>query len=352
MKRKIIALLLVLAFVMQPNRAFASEVIDNEVAEKTEMILQNVVEIMAESEYALGYSIPSYMVESSGIIPAETDIYPVYANDEVVAFASAFVAEIEEEQQVFVSCNAEYAEAFSDYVLNNPNEEVSLLYARDGAYIVDESNSFIKLYDWYDGSLEELNTVEVSDESIIKQLVSKARIIVPVINLSRADTNLYVTQVGNYAHPSCQIGGCNEGLCWAASIAQIVKYHKGWPYSAEAIHDMTGCHGSSEAGDFRNAVQSFGIFPSMVAFSFSKADVKRTIDAGDPSFMAINRSVASHAVVLYGYSYNSSGLTGFNFMDPNSGHTSQAFNDDGNIGLVVCHSGKIYWLDYLFSTSS
>lgn len=87
----------------------------------------------AEKECNLGRPLSAYILTENGIKPVEYELYPVFAGDVIVAFATGFTRDTGE---YTTGCSPEFAGALQPEYAQDPQAAVAFVYAAEGVYLV------------------------------------------------------------------------------------------------------------------------------------------------------------------------------------------------------------------------
>lgn len=358
--KKVLCLLIAFILLFPPSVSLGTDEIDNPIVNAVADSLHHVVGTSYTNEYWLGTQINSYRIGSQ-ITATETELYPVYENDEIVAFVDVFIVE----DEVFLSFSTAFVTAFNEYIDSSENDSVAILYAKDGVYILNANGNREKIYDWVDNELSVLQDSTLTNHNLVLETVDKEFCFTPKVSVMRANTDVIisVTRVPNMSLTSdneedrnykCGQGVCDNGICWAASMAMIINKYNYTSYDARDIHDKTGSHGYAT---YANYMQYFTLYYNIstadYATTLSGNSIKSRVDNGRLMFARIGQGLLyaqGHIVVFHGYAYDETGaVAGFYFMDPNSGSRYQTLNYQGDVQYVITAAGTSYVFDYAFS---
>lgn len=124
------------------------------------------------------------------------------------------------------------------------------------------------------------------------------------------------------------VGDTQYGLCWAATVASIVRFEKKSTYgslTAQNVADYMkiGYDDGGSNDDAKEALEHYlgnSYSPTIKSSVLSQADIKSVIDGTDPAYLQCRRpngflSYKYHAVALTGYNFTST-TTAVEIMDP------------------------------------
>ena len=116
---------------------------------KEEAILE-ISQIYVETELNLtntacmiGNQLPAYCLSAGELVSFSYEMYPVFAEDKIVAFTTCFLSDTGE---YLTGCGADYAEAFWKEYSKQPNVPVAIVCAQDGAYLVRDGETPVLLH--------------------------------------------------------------------------------------------------------------------------------------------------------------------------------------------------------------
>lgn len=124
------------------------------------------------------------------------------------------------------------------------------------------------------------------------------------------------------------VGEDQYGLCWAATVASIVRFEKPYTYgtlTAQNVADYMEI-GYDDGGTNSDAKEALAHYlgssysPTVKNSVLSQADIKSLLDGNDPAYLQCRRpdgflSYKYHAVAMYGYNFTSTS-TQIEIMDP------------------------------------
>lgn len=133
--------------------------------------------------------------------------------------------------------------------------------------------------------------------------------------------------LSNYPIVDQRVDGTQYGLCWAATVASIVRFEKPSEYgnlTAKDVADYMGIdydEGGTNSESKKALAHYLGDpYVPTIKGVLSQSDIKTVIDNVDPAFMQGRRSKGFlsyeyHAVAMFGYDFTSS-YTRIKIMDP------------------------------------
>lgn len=192
---------------------------------------------------------------------------------------------------------------------------------REIAFVVEDEQVFFCTEDLIlnlsqQNSIENVNTSSLVMEKIIWkeiQITDKTRSIEsePLI------ASVGVPLIENATAPD------GRGVCWAACLASILNYRTGSTYSALGVYDALDSQytGTPEGADvwYTRGYSLRGLSATLTT-NLSCAELYAKLYSGVPVIFRINRTVASHAIVLNYIFYGDTRVT-MGFMDPNEDDT-------------------------------
>lgn len=124
------------------------------------------------------------------------------------------------------------------------------------------------------------------------------------------------------------IGDTAYGLCWAATVASIVRFEKPYTYGSLTAQDVAdymhiGYDDGASNNEAKNALAHYlgsSYSPTVKSSVLTQSAIKTIIDGTDPAYMQCRRpngflSYMYHSVALIGYDFTSSS-TQIEIMDP------------------------------------
>lgn len=287
----------------------------------------------------LGKPFVVYRTTAVGVETIDYSIYPVLSNQSIVALANVVG---DSAGSVETTLYVDFANALQQYLSANATAEFAIIYAQEGIYLLDNADSLILLKDGPTLNPYPIANISIASCNIIYGDVS------PLAQLEIGPTprvHLSVTRVSN------QTASCCGGLCWAASIAMIKNYYDNTSYTAMNIHDTYGCIGIQSATRQIDgvilALNDLGMIGHTLSYDYLTYPILYNYISNDQLLytrLANTDGGTGHAVVGYGYQYNTS-TAYFQFMDPNTGHQSKAFPlNTGSLTFQL--SGYNYEVDY------
>lgn len=91
----------------------------------------------------LGGQISAYRLSAGKLVTIDYELYPVFVENEVVAFTTCFLSDTEE---YLTGCGVDFAESFRKAYSERPGAPIALVYAQKGAYLVREGEEPILLH--------------------------------------------------------------------------------------------------------------------------------------------------------------------------------------------------------------
>lgn len=288
----------------------------------------------------LGAPLSVYRTTSTGLEVIDYRIHPILSDQSIVALANVIG---DSANTVETTLYIDFANALQQYVVANSDDPFAIIYAKEGIFALGDSNSLTLLkeivlpnhYSIENASYEGVNVILDTVTTVCQLEIGP---------IPRVHLDVELVENGSTS--------CCNGLCWAASIAMIKNYYDQTNYDAYDIHDMYGCVGrlsteSQQIYGFLLAMEGLGMIDHTLSYSHLTYPILYNYISNDQllftHLMEQNRDTA-HAVVGYGYQYNST-TAYFQFMDPSSGHQSKAF--PLNTGPVTFQLiGRTFTVDY------
>lgn len=127
--------------------------------------------------------------------------------------------------------------------------------------------------------------------------------------------------LSNYPIVHQRIGDKQYGMCWAATVASIVRFEgKSSTLTAQQVCNRMGI-GYNAGGTLENARAALASYlsspyvPTIVNSTLSYSNIMTVIDNVDPAYMSCKNGDSGHAVALVGYNFTSSKKE-IRIMDP------------------------------------
>lgn len=252
MKKKMISLLLVLAFCMGfAVQALAtgtsSETIDIGIQNK---ILRVLAAAEAEKEHyglqsadfsliAVGHEIPTYRVDNGNLIDAELQCLPVIVGDKMVAML--YVVQVSDEE-VFVQLSKGLVTPIYQYV--DEDDAFAIIYDDEGAYVsFDGTLFFLGKATSEDESKNSKNLVSAVTQQNLQTIATEEVKTEFTLDVSSYMQSLAQSRTTQAAYLPVEIIAQpdNTNICWAIASACIINYVKSKSYTYEDIVDkVTG----------------------------------------------------------------------------------------------------------------
>lgn len=148
--------------------------------------------------------------------------------------------------------------------------------------------------------------------------------------------------LSNYPIVGQYVGDTQYGLCWAATVASIVRFEKSSTYgslTAQNVADYMKI-GYDDGGTNSEAKEALAHYlgssysPAVKSSVLTQSAIKTLIDGTDPAYMQCRRpngilSYKYHAVALFGYNFTSSSVQ-IEIMDPAYECYKDCTYSDGN----------------------
>ena len=358
-KRQIIALTIVFS-VLLSSSSIASMAASNSstkiqtIAGQASQILPLLVDGNV-SNIGIGSIIPSYVIEADGVMPTDYELYPLLANDEIIAFAQLTQSTNGDN---LITYTVDFSAELQQYIENHTGQSFAIIYAEEGIFAINSQEEIECLKNRSTSikhSIATLSTFNtISNSLTFNQVFSVYNIsasVQPYSTQSLQYQTLSVPYVSN-ASPSC----CDNGICWAASIAMIANYYRSTSYTALDIHTTFGCLGrqNGRPGTYEEALHDLGLGVNSATYSnLTFSTMMNLIQGNRIPFLHLDNSdpdEVNHVVVGYGYYWDQSAGSSkyFYFQDPNSGGCIAAFPSSDAVTLSL--SGHTYTLDYYIVT--
>ena len=277
---------------------------------------------MRSSEVSIGSSFRFSSFDKSGNLYSnkQTLYFPVYNGDTIIAILSMS----KYNNDICISIGTDFASSL-DKILGVKNKVV-LFDDNHTLYAVNESNESIMLAS--DSSIMSssailLNTYSkiMTDDNIVYREARAERTQVMSVSIKAVPTSKYLT---NYSIVGQKINGTQYGICWAASIASMVRFEKPSIYGTLTAKDVCDAIGHSYSGATWTEIMSAMNYyftspyiPTQLNYVLSSTSIKTVINNNDPALMGnvlVGGSDAHHTA-LCGYV---SGYSSFSIrlMDP------------------------------------
>lgn len=357
MKRKLLSIMLSLCMILvcafpamaadNGSISAGSMTFEEEIIERTNGVLQFMApekELygMGNVDFSslyLGAQIPTYVVESTGVV-AETDIlyYPIMSGSEWVATA---VITTDSSGKVNVQISTDYAKA---YEAEGAIGEVSLVFDDTAAYVITEQDTLIAAVapNIIPGR-ENIQNLSGGTNINRTALVAKRAIGEASTYSTQSFDNQYYLQV------PCIQQAENSLQCWAACIASIRGYY-GTTTTIDDVYTKAGVTKYLGADIYKAAstLESYGFALTWRwDGSFNWYQLRTAIYSNEtPIYTGCTYSTTSgHAVVIRGfYVYQNISQVGIiSYMDPATGtYVASSVATDGDFYYVPSGSSAQY----------
>lgn len=155
-------------------------------------------------------------------------------------------------------------------------------------------------------------------QAALESLTSENNSIQPYSNPVSPTGTKYLS---NYPIVHQRIGDKQYGMCWAATVASIVRFEgKSSTLTAQQVCNRMGI-GYNAGGTLENARAALASYlsspyvPTIVNSTLSYSNIMTVIDNVDPAYMSCKNGDSGHAVALVGYNFTSSKKE-IRIMDP------------------------------------
>jgi len=98
---------------------------------------------LTDAAVTLGNQLSAYRLSDGKLQTIDYEIYPVFAEEKIVAFTTCFQSDTGE---YLPGCGVTYAEAFWQAYSEQPGTAIALVYAQEGAYLVREGEVPVLLH--------------------------------------------------------------------------------------------------------------------------------------------------------------------------------------------------------------
>lgn len=307
-------------------------------------------------QYSLGNKLKAYKLEAGELTSIEYDMYPVFANNVVVAIAQ--VAQNQSGEQI-ISCLTAFATMLQEYYEENPQQELALIFAKEGTYVVSASAAPVCISTVENEGLSSIDSVENRNNGYSRDALSPAHSFSVSSTPKSRSTQFMIMNLDYVSNETstCTNSKCTgRGLCWAASAAMVAKYYTGITYTAKEVHDLTGCYSNATVLEHISVLRALGVYASGAYYSLSYSTIQANTQADMLMYTRIERTTeegtnAGHIIVVNGYYYVPDSTTRiYYFMDPNSGLVTAIYPTSGE--FTVATSGRTYTFDFYLRASS
>ena len=326
MKKKTIAILVIVLVLVSTMRAFAFEKdsigIDQKVSMISSELLSSIepekdlygLEDVDFSTLSLGNPIPTYVLREEGLVEEKDMLYyPILCGNEWVATATVFN----------MSNEIPNVQISTAYAGNNVvQDSVALLFDQKGAYLINNDKALM------------VESAAVIDDEKLTLDDYKGNLRVPTSQIQKK-MHLEVNSVvkarayesSHYLSVPLITQAANSKQCWAACIASIRGYY-GTPTTIDDVYNFTGVtkYNGALVNDVEGFLENYSFSPEYVADSFySWHDLRYDIsEDGCPIYANCQYTmITGHAVVIRGFYVNqNSSATGWgsiSYMDPSNG---------------------------------
>jgi len=274
------------------------------------------------SELSIGSSFIFSSFDKNGNLYSnkQTLYFPVYCGDTIAAILSMS----KYNNEICISIGKDFASGL-DKVLASKNQ-VALFDDRHTLYAITNSNESIMLAT--ESSIKPTSTITentysqiMPEDNIVTRERKAERIQVMPVTLKAVPTSKYLS---NYQIVGQNINLKQYGICWAASIASMVRFEKPSIYGTITAKDVCDAIGHSYSGatwtDVMNAMNYYftsPYLPTQLNYVLSSASIRTVINNNDPALMGniLVGGSGAHHTALCGYI---SGYSSFSIrlMDP------------------------------------
>ncbi len=235
-----------------------------------------------------------------------------------------------------------------DFMINNTDRGIALVYQNnklniwDGENLVSYSNNVA------------VKQVGYRDRNNMRSI--KLQVITPQykLNIIRESTRGEDDSSAYVNIPTIR-QLTNSNWCWAACMASIVNYEKGYHYSCQGMANLYTTNLQQGANDYavQSRLQSFGIYTTLVnPFSNqSLLPILSSISRGYPCYSKFEPVAGGddHAVVIRGINFDSASVSIMNpsWLYTQPYHQGSIWNLHGDSGVVryyQINTGEIYMM--------
>ena len=305
-------------------------------------------ESVESDELNVGNPFVIYELDGS---PNDIWYYPIYMDAEIkcLIVISAF------DDELSLSVTGEFVNQLNELGYDN---NMLFIKENDNIYAVDEEgNSYFLSGD--SETVEETNRDYNELKEYIENNCCNVSISQSVQNIESEDTGITVqggatqtiTNGKECIMTNCLVAQYEYGICWAASVATIVRYMTNlYPYStlnaidvARAVGEYYGVDtndstqidewlGGGDVDDAQLALALYGVYYTVMNRVLSYSEIKSEIDNSSPIYIAAEYynekgDRSGHATVIYGY-YHILKNNYFIMWNPGEAETQSGFYTD------------------------
>lgn len=128
-------------------------------------------------------------------------------------------------------------------------------------------------------------------------------------------------QLNNYPIVGQKIGNTSYGMCWAATVASMVRFEgKSSSLTAQQVCNKMdiGYNDGGTLNDAKSALETYlgsPYLPTIVQDTLSTSEIETVINNVDPAYMSCKNGSSGHAVALVGYNFSGTSKS-VRIMDP------------------------------------
>lgn len=123
---------------------------------------------LTKASVVLGNPLSAYRLPAGKLQTIDYEIYPVFAEDKIVAFTTCFLSDTGE---YLPGCGVDYAEAFWEAYSEKPGTAIALVYAKEGAFMVREGETPILLHNMPVSGCDSIQELEKCRSSLMYAVI-------------------------------------------------------------------------------------------------------------------------------------------------------------------------------------
>lgn len=202
------------------------------------------------NEICLGSPLSTYYQNDDGSLEqGDYDTYPVLVNDHIVAIAGITFTDGSDSGITF---GTQFAPNLQEAISAKGATPFAIIYKQGGASVLFSDDTLEVLYDNYGTPWEAMpSCIDPTTNFVYSSINAELQIEVSNPNVRQSTANELDMDSVQGGNTSC----CSNGICWAACLAMMSKYHENTSYTSKQIHDKFGC--LSAVSNYHSAEKSY-----------------------------------------------------------------------------------------------
>ena len=117
----------------------------------------------------IGNQISAFRLEAGELKKIDYEKYPVFVEDQVVAFVTCTLGDAGE---YITGCGAKFADSFRQKYAEQPDTPIALVYAQDGVYLVREGDAPVLLHEMPIEGCAPIGTLDDCRSSLVYSVIA------------------------------------------------------------------------------------------------------------------------------------------------------------------------------------